>query len=147
MTIIFCVSIFAQQTKSLLCIVLILIKTDRPERIFVGICCQCDPNEEEIVLPKCLVNEIPNIANNVRVIYSRSFQATGPCWARHVAQQLWKDEEYFLQIDSHMRYCLLFIKIKLKKKISCLQGIMSDTSFFFSFQHFVFDILCMFSFL
>ena len=31
-------------------------------------------------------------------------EATGPCKARHLAQQLWNGEEFYLQIDSHMRF-------------------------------------------
>ena len=31
-------------------------------------------------------------------------EATGPCKARNLAQQLWQGEEFFLQIDSHMRF-------------------------------------------
>jgi hypothetical protein len=31
-------------------------------------------------------------------------EAKGPCYARALAQQLWKGEEKFLQIDSHMRF-------------------------------------------
>eukprot|EP01023_Acetabularia_acetabulum_P022300 TRINITY_DN21984_c0_g1_i2.p1 TRINITY_DN21984_c0_g1~~TRINITY_DN21984_c0_g1_i2.p1 ORF type:complete len:294 (-),score=36.86 TRINITY_DN21984_c0_g1_i2:196-1077(-) len=31
-------------------------------------------------------------------------EATGPCKARYLTQQLWNAEEYFLQIDSHMRF-------------------------------------------
>ena len=31
-------------------------------------------------------------------------EATGPCKARALAQRLWAGEEYFLQIDSHMRF-------------------------------------------
>lgn len=31
-------------------------------------------------------------------------EATGPCKARHLAQQLWSGEEFCLQIDSHMRF-------------------------------------------
>lgn len=30
--------------------------------------------------------------------------ATGPCWARHRAQQLYKKEKYYLSLDSHMRF-------------------------------------------
>ena len=32
-------------------------------------------------------------------------EATGPCRARHLAGSLWAGEEFFLQIDSHMRFC------------------------------------------
>ena len=31
-------------------------------------------------------------------------EAKGVCWARHLVQQLYKDETYTLQIDSHMRF-------------------------------------------
>lgn len=31
-------------------------------------------------------------------------EATGPCRARHLAQCLWSGEEFYLQIDSHMRF-------------------------------------------
>ena len=31
-------------------------------------------------------------------------EAQGVCWARHLVQQLYKDEEYTMQIDSHMRF-------------------------------------------
>ena len=30
-------------------------------------------------------------------------EAEGPCSARHLAQQLYRGEQYVLQIDSHMR--------------------------------------------
>ena len=41
---------------------------------------------------------------NTRVAAIPSDQATGPCWARGVAFSLWRGEDYFLQIDSHMRF-------------------------------------------
>lgn len=31
-------------------------------------------------------------------------ESLGVCWARHLVQQLYEDEEYTLQIDSHMRF-------------------------------------------
>lgn len=60
----------------------------------------------------------------VRILRIPSRDAAGPCWARHLAQSLWqvrllcrlavfhvvtwvvlqKGEDYFLQIDSHMRF-------------------------------------------
>lgn len=33
-----------------------------------------------------------------------SHDAYGPCWARYLIQQKWTGEQYFLQIDSHMRF-------------------------------------------
>ena len=40
----------------------------------------------------------------VREIQIPWHEATGPCKARHLAQQLWNGEEFYLQIDSHMRF-------------------------------------------
>jgi hypothetical protein len=31
-------------------------------------------------------------------------EAQGVCWARHLTQQLYQDEEYTMQLDSHMRF-------------------------------------------
>ena len=31
-------------------------------------------------------------------------EATGPCKARTLAQKLWAGEEYYLQLDAHMRF-------------------------------------------
>ena len=31
-------------------------------------------------------------------------EATGPCKARALAQKLWAGEEYYLQLDAHMRF-------------------------------------------
>lgn len=37
----------------------------------------------------------------IRVDYR---EATGPCKARALAQKLWGGEEYYLQLDAHMRF-------------------------------------------
>ncbi|CAM9305152.1 unnamed protein product [Choristocarpus tenellus] len=39
-----------------------------------------------------------------RVLRMPAGDAAGPCWARHIAQSLWRGEDYYLQIDSHMRF-------------------------------------------
>ena len=41
---------------------------------------------------------------HVRKIFLEHTQAKGPCYARALAQTLWEGEDYFLQIDSHMRF-------------------------------------------
>ena len=43
-------------------------------------------------------------AQRVRCLNLDWRDAEGPCWARHLAQKLWRGEEYVLQIDSHMRF-------------------------------------------
>jgi hypothetical protein len=40
----------------------------------------------------------------LRVQVSDARQSRGVCWARSVTQQLWRNEEFTLQIDSHMRF-------------------------------------------
>ncbi|GAB4817949.1 hypothetical protein N2152v2_004995 [Parachlorella kessleri] len=40
----------------------------------------------------------------VRQVIVSSEEATGPCKARALAQQLWDGEEFYLQVDSHMRF-------------------------------------------
>ena len=40
-------------------------------------------------------------ANQIRYVFINAVDARGACWARHLAQSLYQDEQYFLQIDSH----------------------------------------------
>jgi hypothetical protein len=44
------------------------------------------------------------LRSNVRTAFIPSHQASGPVWARGVAFSLWRGEDYYLQIDSHMRF-------------------------------------------
>jgi [Skp1-protein]-hydroxyproline N-acetylglucosaminyltransferase len=43
-------------------------------------------------------------SNQIRVQHIDAREATGPCWARHMTQKLYKGEEYYLSIDSHTRF-------------------------------------------
>jgi len=70
-------------------------KASNPSRIFVGLCLQ---NEDEMSTEFLL--QYPN----VRVAKLHYTIAKGPCYARSLAQELWKGEDFYLQIDSHMRY-------------------------------------------
>ncbi|CAJ1385590.1 unnamed protein product [Effrenium voratum] len=40
----------------------------------------------------------------IRSVRLEAEDARGPCWARYLAQLLWKDESLYLQLDSHMRF-------------------------------------------
>lgn len=42
--------------------------------------------------------------SHIRILKMNYLQAKGPCFARHIATSLWQGEQYFLQIDSHMRF-------------------------------------------
>jgi hypothetical protein len=74
-------------------------KAKNPEKLVICICQQNDPNDVDCI--KEYVNE-KNI--NVKILRLTDKEARGPCWARYLIQQEWRGEEYFLQIDSHMRF-------------------------------------------
>lgn len=40
----------------------------------------------------------------IQVISVQYYLSKGACWARHIAEGLYNNEEYFLQIDSHCRF-------------------------------------------
>ncbi len=69
-----------------------------PERITLGICWQFVPREEPALL-QLFDHQDKFRQISIPVRYSR-----GPCLARHLAQQLWQGEDYYFQIDSHMRF-------------------------------------------
>ncbi|WP_045210969.1 GlcNAc-transferase family protein [Desulfonatronovibrio magnus] len=69
-----------------------------PERLTFGICWQYVPGEEPALL-QLLKHQEQSKQISLPAMFSR-----GPCLARHLAQQLWQGEEYYFQIDSHMRF-------------------------------------------
>jgi Rps23 Pro-64 3,4-dihydroxylase Tpa1-like proline 4-hydroxylase len=74
-------------------------KATYPERIFVGICWQTIDGEDDV----CFQVPSPR-PSQVRIHKVDAGSARGVCWARHLTQKLWQDEEFTLQIDSHMRF-------------------------------------------
>ena len=86
-----------------------LLKTAHcPERVAIGVVWQVDTSSAE---------EVQGFAGggnehckhilghgNFRSISMDHRLATGPCYARHLAQTLHRGEDYVLQIDSHMRF-------------------------------------------
>ncbi len=73
-------------------------KAEHPERVFVGICWQFDPDMDDGCF---LVETRPE---QQRIVKFHVKDSRGVCWARHEVQKLWRGEEYTLQIDSHMRF-------------------------------------------
>ncbi|CAM9989884.1 unnamed protein product, partial [Phaeothamnion confervicola] len=71
-------------------------RASAPGRISVGLVLQGDEGEAVLVPPE--------VRGSVRTLRLAAAEAAGPCWARHLAQQLWRGERYVLQIDSHMRF-------------------------------------------
>jgi hypothetical protein len=71
---------------------------DRPEKLRFGIARQF---REEDGFDK--LEEFRN-DSRFRILDIPYEESNGACWARHLIQQLYKNETYTLQIDSHMRF-------------------------------------------
>jgi hypothetical protein len=69
-----------------------------PDRVFLGICWQFMPREEPALL------QLFEYQDQIRQISLPSRFSRGPCLARHLAQNLFQGEDYYFQIDSHMRF-------------------------------------------
>ena len=76
----------------------LLSNAKKPKNIVIGICRQYHPDDKFDNLDEYRKDKRFRI---VDVIYTES---KGVCWARNQVQQLYKNEEYTLQIDSHMRF-------------------------------------------
>lgn len=73
-------------------------RAKNPEKLIICICQQNDEKDDN-----CYDNY--NLMGAVIIkITMTDKEARGPCWARYLIQQQWTGEEYFLQIDSHMRF-------------------------------------------
>jgi len=70
----------------------------KPKNVFVGICQQNKPDEDQ----DCQLNNENNC--NIRTIRIPHYEAKGPTWARYLCSTLWNGEEYFMQIDSHTKF-------------------------------------------
>jgi len=75
-----------------------ILKAKNPEKLVICICQQNDGADQS-----CFDNYDLKGAKIIKIILSDR-EARGPCWARYLIQQKWSGEEYFLQIDSHMRF-------------------------------------------
>jgi hypothetical protein len=73
-------------------------KAAKPERISVGICWQVIPGEDD----DCF--QFETRPEQVRAVRFHANESKGAGWARHQVYQLWQGEDFFLQIDSHMRF-------------------------------------------
>lgn len=71
-----------------------------PHRVYVGICEQNKHSDTDCLPPTF------SFRDNIRVIKKDYKEAKGPTWARFLCSTLYKNEDYFLQIDAHT----LFVK-------------------------------------
>lgn len=71
------------------------------QRLWVGIVEQNDPSDEA----SChFENFSSKHKSQCRIIHVNWKEAQGPCVARAKCETLWKNEPYFLLVDSHMRF-------------------------------------------
>ena len=70
----------------------------KPKNIIIGIARQFHPEDG--------FDDLTEYENDkrFRILNIPHTESKGVCWARHQVQQLYKGEEYTLQIDSHMRF-------------------------------------------
>ena len=69
-----------------------------PERVFIGVCLQVAAEDADSysIEPPCPAQ--------IRIDLVDAAESKGACWARSRVQQLWRGEDYFFQVDSHMRF-------------------------------------------
>uniref|UniRef100_K3WGI2 procollagen-lysine 5-dioxygenase n=1 Tax=Globisporangium ultimum (strain ATCC 200006 / CBS 805.95 / DAOM BR144) TaxID=431595 RepID=K3WGI2_GLOUD len=77
----------------------LLHKATFPDRIHIGIYLQEDENDDTL---RHFEEMYPR--SQVRVQFADYRSAAGPCVARAGMQKLWDGEDFYLQIDSHMRF-------------------------------------------
>jgi hypothetical protein len=65
---------------------------------------QCSSDENDLLSVDKTLDFNTWWKRNTRHVELHTDQATGPCFARHLAESLWRGEVYILQIDSHMRF-------------------------------------------
>lgn len=78
-------------------------KASRPERVFVGVVQQIKDASEDC-FEKCDTCRERKRSGHIRQIDYDFSEARGPCFARYHASKLWRGEQYYMQIDSHMKF-------------------------------------------
>lgn len=75
-----------------------ITNADHPENLYFGICRQFHPEDRFDDL------KYFKSSPNFRVVDVPHLESQGACWARNLIQQLYKGEDYTLQLDSHHRF-------------------------------------------
>lgn len=76
-------------------------KSENPDNLHFGVCLQYD-NDNKLVSENIL-DELEK-EYNITITKFHYKESKGGCWARYHAQQLYNDETYHLQVDSHTRF-------------------------------------------
>lgn len=86
-----------------------------PERLHISVCWQDDNDIKQFLNQGFTVVFVEGMDNGalyklsfagvvIDVISLHYYTSQGACWARHMAETRFNDEDYFLQIDSHCRF-------------------------------------------
>ena len=75
-----------------------LSKAKYPENLRIGICWQHSQNDKWPDIDKYKTDD------RFRILDIPHKESKGVCWARNKVQQLYKDEKYTMQLDSHHRF-------------------------------------------
>tara|TARA_B100001123_G_scaffold443407_1_gene589415 strand:+ start:4055 stop:5326 length:1272 start_codon:yes stop_codon:yes gene_type:complete len=75
-----------------------ITNADNPDNLYFGICRQFHEDDKFDDLTYWRKNP------NFRIIDVPYLESEGACWARNLIQQLYKGEDYTLQLDSHHRF-------------------------------------------
>jgi hypothetical protein len=78
-------------------------KAKNPDNVFVGVCQQNKENEEDC-FDKCPECSQRKQSGHIRVANFDYMDARGPTFARYQCSKLWRGEEYYFQIDSHLKF-------------------------------------------
>lgn len=99
---------------------------DRPERVVAGVCEQNTADAKEMCLRAGF-----EWHGNVRRVSVPHHEARGPTYARYLCSTLYRDEDYFCQVDSHTR----FAKGWDTKAVAMLKGCPSDKAVLTHYPH------------
>ena len=76
-----------------------------PYRISFGICEQHKPGDAPCVVHDKIAREFPDFPlEHIRILKLESSDAKGPMYARRLCRKMYRDEDFYLQIDSHMHF-------------------------------------------
>lgn len=77
-------------------------KARHPENLRFGICHQYDPDGEPAIHEDCIDHRLGD--SRFRILKYHFKESQGGCWARHLVQTMYADEQYTLQVDAHSRF-------------------------------------------
>jgi [Skp1-protein]-hydroxyproline N-acetylglucosaminyltransferase len=103
----------------------LISKADKPENLVIVIC-QQNSNDDPLTSREEMCDSVNLDKRNsiIKILKMDYTQARGPTYARYLIQQEWQGEQYYLQIDSHMR----FVDSWDTKCINELNKVINDTN-------------------